>query len=157
MVMVMVIVGAVLVLGVAIVAVGGVVQRLGPEPQRQVFDHREALDFVVEALPGDVTAELSYEDVQRILRLHLDFLHRRGISRSGGDLPDRDDPVVVGLEDGVAYVLARGELVQFRPQRDHVAEVITAQLAYFEAIGALSEVEGPEEIAPPNGKPTNAT
>lgn len=141
---VVVVIGIVLVVGIALLAVGTVVQRLGPEPERQVFEHDEALSFVAEALPGEVTAELSFEEVQRIMRLHLDFLHRKGVARSGGDLPEGDGPVVLELDDGAEFVLERAALRNFFPKRSHVLDVITAQLAYFEAIGAMSEVEGPD-------------
>lgn len=143
-VLVIAVVGVVLVVGIALLAVGSAVRRLGPEPERQVFTSDEALGFVAEALPESVTAELSFEDVQRIMRLHLDFLHRRGVSRSGGDLPDGDGPVVLEIEDGATFVIERAALVGFRPAREHVVDVITAQLAYFEAIGAMSMVEGPD-------------
>lgn len=156
LVVLLVVVGVTVVLAIALASVGIVVKRLGPEPARQVFEGDEALGFVAEALPSAVTAELSFEDVQRILRLHLDFLHRQGVARSGGDLPDGQDPVVVELEDGVDYVLRRAALVKFRPRREHVVEVINAQMAYFEAIGALEEVEGPDlsrgpSLDPPAG------
>ena len=147
------VIGAVAVVAIALVAVGTAVGRLAPEPARQVFEHDEELDFVVEALPDDVTAQLSYEDVQRILRLHLDFLHRKGVARSGGDLPEGEGPIVVEMADGVDYVLQRGKLRKFTPAPDHVAAVITAQLAYFEAIGAMAEVEGPDLSIGPTGAP----
>jgi len=152
-VVLLVIVGAVAVLAIALAAVGIVVKRLGPEPERQVFEGDQALGFVVEALPDDVTAELSYEDVQRILRLHLDFLHRRGVARSGGDLPEGDGPLVVELDDAVDDVLRRAANVRFHPERQHVVEVLNAQLAYFEAIGAMAEVVGPDLSLGPSGAP----
>ena len=152
MILVLVVIGVVVVLAIAVLAVGTVVARLGPEPARQVFEHDEALAFVVEALPAELTAQLSFQDVGRILRLHLDFLHRQGVARSGGDLPAGEEAVVVEVSEGVAYVLRRAALVDFRPAQDHVAEVVAAQLAYFEAIGALEEVDRPEPDGPtPDG------
>ncbi len=153
MVVLLVVVGILAVVGIALAAVGIVVRRLGPEPARQVFEGDEALTFVAAALPDEVTAQLSYEDVQRILRLHLDFLHRQGVARSGGDLPAGNGPLVVEFGDGVDEVLARAAAVRFHPERDHVAAVISAQMAYFEAIGALAEVEGPDLSAGPSGLP----
>ena len=142
--------GVMAVLVIALLAIGTAVRRLGPEPARQVFEHDEALNFVAEALPGEVTAELSFEEVQRIMRLHLDFLHRKGVSRSGGDLPGGEGLIVLEPGDGADYVLERAAIVNFHPQRTHVLDVIAAQLAYFEAIGAMSEVEGPDlSVGPP--------
>jgi hypothetical protein len=152
-VVVLIVVGALTVVAIGLLTVGRVVRRLGPEPARQVFEGDEALSFVAAALPDDVTAQLSYDDVGRILRLHLDFLHRQGVARSGGDLPEGEGPLVVEFDDAVDYVLRRGEVVGFRPERRYVAEVVTAQLAYFEAIGAVSEVEGPDLGQAPTSAP----
>jgi hypothetical protein len=139
-----VVIGLVLVIAVAIVAVGQAVGRLEPEPERQIFAHDEAVSFVAEALPDEVTATLSYEEVARIMRLHLDFLHDRGVARSGGDLTDGPGPVVIGPGEAVQFVLDQGARVGFHPERAHVEEVIEAQLAYFEAIGAIAPVAEPE-------------
>ncbi|MFN0028105.1 MAG: hypothetical protein ACKV2O_13140 [Acidimicrobiales bacterium] len=154
MVTLVVVLGALAVLVIAVIAVGTAVGRLGPEPARHVFEHDEALAFVVDALPDEITAVLSFEDVARILRLHLDFLHRRGVARSGGDLPDGEDPVVLDTDDGVRDVLRRGALVDFHPDPDHVSEVLAAQLAYFEAIGVLAEVAEPTDAVGPDPEVT---
>jgi hypothetical protein len=143
-VVVFAVVGAVLVLVIALVAVGGVVGRLREEPPRNVFEHDEALEFVAEALPDEMTAELSYEEVQRIMRLHLDYLHEQGVARSGGDLPTAGGPQVVDSEDAVGSILRRAALVAFFPKPEAVRRVVDAQLAYFEAIGAVAPVTGPE-------------
>ncbi|MEZ5235279.1 MAG: hypothetical protein AB7W59_30060 [Acidimicrobiia bacterium] len=153
MTVVVLVIGALAVVAIALVAVGAAVGRLGPEPARQVFEHDEELDFVVAALPDHVTAELSFDDVQRILRLHLDFLHRKGVARSGGDLPEGEGPIVLDVADAVGYVLQRGKLRKFTPEPEHVEAVIAAQLAYFEAIGAMAEVEGPDLTSGPTGSP----
>lgn len=139
---------------VALVAVGQVVGRLAPEPERQVFAHDEALAFVADALPDEVTATLSYDDVARIMRLNLDFLHAKGVARSGGDLTQSGGPVVVDPADAADAILERAARVGFRPARAHVEEVIAAQLAYFEAIGAVGEVVTPtidDEATPSPG------
>ncbi|MDH4146874.1 MAG: hypothetical protein OEY23_17080 [Acidimicrobiia bacterium] len=138
---------AVAVLAVALVAVGTVVGRLGREPNRSIFEHDEALAFVVEALPDSMTAELSFSDVERMMRLHLDFLHASGVARSGGDLELEGGARVIDAEDAVAYVQRRGALVGFFPKAEEVRQVLHAQLAYFEAIGAIAEVEGPDLAA----------
>jgi hypothetical protein len=138
------VVGAVLVLVVALVAVGDVVGRLRTEPARNIFENDEALEFVAQALPDEVTAELSYEEVQRIMRLHLDYLHEQGVARSGGDLPMGGGPQVVESDDAVRSILDRAALVDFYPKSDAVRLVVDAQLAYFEAIGAISPVSEPE-------------
>jgi hypothetical protein len=138
------VVGLVLIVVIALVAVGAVVGRLETEPRRNVFEHDEALEFVAQALPDALTAQLSYEEVERILRFHLDYLHSQGVARSGGDLDRADGFKVLGIEGGVDDVLSRASLVDFFPRREAVEAVIGAQLAYFEAIGAVAAVEVPE-------------
>lgn len=145
---VFVVIGVLAVAVIALVATGRVVNRLEPEPERRVFTHDEALSFVVEALPDEATASLSYDDVSRIMRLHLDFLHSRGVARSGGDLLGGDGPMVIQPGEARAFVLERGARVGFHPEGAFVDDVIDAQLAYFEAIGAVSEVASPDIDGP---------
>ena len=142
--MVFAVVGLLAVVAIGLVAVGGAVGRLRSEPERNVFEHHEALEFVAQALPAHLTAELSYDDVERILRLHLDHLHAEGVARSGGDLREEPGPQVLETEAAERYVLARAALVDFFPRPEAVRAVIEAQLAYFEAIGAVAEVEPPD-------------
>ena len=137
------VIGALLVIVIALLAVGGTVGRLGKEPARNVYEPNEAVEFVAQALPSEVTAELSYPELERILRLHHDFLHRQGVSRSGGDLPEIDGVQVVDPDEAVDYVVKRAKLVDFFPKPAYVRQAIDAQLAYFEAIGAARPVEGP--------------
>ena len=136
--------GVVLVVVIALLTVGGVVGRLRVEPPRQVFEQDEALEFVAQALPDDLTAEMAYEDVQRIMRLHIDYLHEQGIARSGGDLQQAPGVTVVNPDDVVRYVQWRAGLASHYPSRRQVEEVIASHLAYFEAIGAVAEVDGPD-------------
>ena len=107
---------------------------------------------MAQALPAELTAELSYDEVQRILRLHLDHLHAEGVARSGGDLraiqQHQHGPQVLDPEAGVRYVLRRAALVDFYPKPDAVRAVIEAQLAYFEAIGAVAVVRPPDLDGP---------
>ena len=91
-----------------------------------------------------MTAELSYAEVQRIMRFHLDYLHEQGVARSGGDLPVGPGPQVVESEDAVDYILRRAAVVDFFPRGEAVRLVVDAQLAYFEAIGTISPVTPPE-------------
>jgi hypothetical protein len=141
------VVGLVAVVVIGLVAVGSAVGRLRVEPSRNIFEHDEALEFVAQALPAELTAELSYEEVQRILRLHLDHLHAEGVARSGGDLralERQPGPRVLDPEAGVRYVLDRAARVDYFPRPDAVRAVIEAQLAYFEAIGAVAVVQPPD-------------
>lgn len=145
------VVGLVAVVVIGLVAVGSAVGRLRIEPPRNVFEQDEALEFVARALPAELTAELSYDEVQRILRLHLDHLHLQGVARSGGDLRGVQrqlGPQVLDPGAGVRWVLDRAALVDYFPRPEAVRAVIDAQLAYFEAIGAVVVVQPPDVDGP---------
>ncbi|MFN0091936.1 MAG: hypothetical protein ACKVWR_16975 [Acidimicrobiales bacterium] len=150
------VVGLLAVCVVALVALGQVAARLEAEPARQVFEGEEALEFVAEALPAELTAELSYDDARSIIRLHLDWLHARGVARSGGDLAAPAGPLVLDEEDGVRYILRRLGWARSELNEAQVRAVMAAQLAYFEAIGAAAEVVEPDLDAvldeAPNGE-----
>jgi hypothetical protein len=58
---------------IAAVAVGSVTGRLARSPRRSVYDLDEAVVFVSERLPDELTAELSYDDVRAVLGFHCDY------------------------------------------------------------------------------------
>lgn len=144
MTVVLVALATLVVVVIALVAVGTVVGRLGTEPARNVYEGDEALEFVAQSLTDTRTAALSYDDVARVMRLHLDFLHDQGVARSGGDLDRRVGVHVVDPNDAADYVVSRAALVDFHPGPDVVADILAAHLAYFEAIGVVDPVTGPD-------------
>ncbi|MFP3906156.1 MAG: hypothetical protein ACLFWR_03940 [Acidimicrobiales bacterium] len=141
-----IVIGVVIVFVMAAVAVGQVTSNLARTPERAVYEPDQALDFVAEALPSDLTAELSYDDVSRVLRLFHDYLHSRGIATTAGDAVVDSPAAVIDPDAAADYVLERAARVDFAIDRVAVDAVIEAQLAYFEAIGAVGgPVEGPDD------------
>ncbi len=127
-------VGAVVV--IALVAVGREAFTLGAQPKQAHFDLEEAVEFVADRLPDEVTARLSFDDVRSLLRWHLEYLRDRGVpvrrdQASGGG------PVVVEDDEGIAFVLGRADEDGLDATDAEVAFVLDAELAYFEAIGAI--------------------
>lgn len=132
---------AVLVVVIALVAVGREAFTLGAQPRQAHFDLEEAVAFVADRLPDEVTAVLTYDDVRSVLRWHLEYLRDRGV-------PVRRDqtaggPVVVEDNEGIAWVLGRADEVGLEVTDAEVAIVLETELAYFEAIGAIGD-EVPE-------------
>ena len=129
---------------IALVAVGREAFTLGAQPLQAHFDLEEAVQFVADRLPDEVTAVLTYDDVRSILRWHLEYLRDRGV-------PARRDlveggPVVVEDEEGIARVLGRADEAGMDVTDAEVAVVLATELAYFEAIGAIGgEVPEPED------------
>ena len=94
------------VVAIALVAVGRLTYRLEDEAPTSVYDVAEAVEFVADRLPDDVTAQLSYDDVRDMLLWHLDYLEDRGVAREFGDNVT-SGPLVAAEDEGLAYVLGR--------------------------------------------------
>lgn len=152
---VLVVVAALIVVAIGLVAVGAVTSRLADEPARSVFDLDEAVQYVADRLPDDVTASLSYDDVGAIIAWHLDYLEQKGVAgESDHDLDSLPSgPVVTADDEAVAYVIGRASDVGSELDDVHVFEVLTAEQDYLRAIGAIgAEVPGPRDPGDdPNG------
>jgi len=137
--------GVVAVFVLALVAVGRVSASLARDPHRMIYDVEQSLEFVAEALPSEVTAELSYDDVSVILRFFHDYMHEMGVSTTAGEDEARPGPAVVDLDTGVHQVIARAALADVHYRQSDVEAVVSAQMEYFAAIGVLgTPVEGPD-------------
>src|SRR6476469_4659678 len=137
---------AVAVLVIALVAVGREAFTLSAQPKQAHFDLDEAVQFVADRLPDEVTAVLTYDDVRSILRWHLEYLRDRGV-------PARRDlveggPVVVEDDEGIAWVLGKADEVGMDVTDAEVAVVLETELEYFEAIGAIGGAvpEPPDDV-----------
>jgi hypothetical protein len=157
-----VVIGVVVVLVVALVAVGREAFTLGAQPRQALFDVDEAVDFVADELPLEVSARISYDDVRALVRFHLEHLASSGAPaerwRAGtGPL------VIVDDEEGAEVLMTRAIQAGLDLRPDDVAAVLAAELAYFEAIGAvgpalpepleLLEGDAPTGELPPGEQP----
>lgn len=142
------IVGVVVVLvvfAIAAATVGREALRLGTAPPRAVVDFAAAVDYVADAVDFDVSASLSYEDVETLLRLHLLYFDAKGIP-TNVDAATAGAPVVVGDEEARAWVRQRAAAEGVTASAGEVDAVLDAHLRYLVAIGAVgAPVEGPEE------------
>lgn len=110
---------AVVTVVIALVAVGREAFTLGYRPKQALFDLDEAVDFVADRLPDEITARLSFDDVRRIVRWLVDYL------QGGKDVVEDDE--------AVAYILGKDETLD----PDDVFAVVQGANAYLEAIGAV--------------------
>ena len=125
-----------LVMAVAAGAIGREARRLDALPPRAVFDVEEAVLWVAEHLPDEVTAQLSYDEVRQILDISLDHLRTLGLAGSTtGELIEGE--VVVDEAQAVAAVLDRATEAGMGISAHQVQTVISAQLAYLQAISAV--------------------
>jgi hypothetical protein len=129
-----VVIGAVLVFAIAAVAVGRVTGSLARSPRRSLFDLDEAVDFVADRLPDEVTAQVSYDDVRQVITWHLDLLAERGLSGPDDTLPEEG---VLDETDMAAAVLRRAERERVDVTAEQVVVILDAEFAYLEAIGAI--------------------
>ncbi|MGH9243435.1 MAG: hypothetical protein ACRD29_03775 [Acidimicrobiales bacterium] len=135
-------VAVVLVVLIALVAVGREAFTLGAQPRQALFDLDEAVDYVADHLPPHVTARLSYDDVRRLLTWHIEYLREKGVpgTRDAAITTNGSDSVVIDEDEPTAYLLLRAERSAVDADADDVVAVLEAEAAYFDAIGAI----GPE-------------
>lgn len=139
MVIVYILVALAIAFAVAAAVVGREARRLDAEPPRPVFDPDEAVEWVANHLPYEVSAVLSHAEVRQILDWNLEYFRSKGVSGNGSSTHTAA-PVVVGGAETVAYVLDQAGRTgdDFTPEQIHA--VLDAQMSYLEAIGAV----GPE-------------
>jgi hypothetical protein len=130
---------------IAAVVIGREARRLGAVPPRPVFDLDEAVEFVADHLPFEVSAQLSHDDVRQLLRWHLDYFRTRGVTGNGDSTSAPTGPVVMGGAETVEYVLERAGQAGLEVTASQVHAVVEAQLLYLRSIGAVQSYEPPDE------------
>ncbi len=123
----------VLIVVIALYSVGHAVGATEEMPDQIVIDVHEAIEFCAEALPADVTAVLSYDELRRLLRLHLEWIQAYHWA------PENTGPAPIVFEqfDALDYVMERVQVTDVEVSRDHVAAVIEAHSAYLQVVGAI--------------------
>jgi hypothetical protein len=135
-VVVAVVVAAVAVVLLALLVVGRETASLASQPKQALFDVDEAVDFVAEALPHEVSARISYDDVRALVRFHLAHLAASGAPAERWNA-GHQRLVIVDDEEGAEVLMRRAIESGLDLGPDDVAAVLGAELAYFEAIGAV--------------------
>ena len=145
MVVLYAVVAVAVVFGIAAVVIGREARRLDAEPAQATFDLEEATLWVGNHLPFAVSAELSFDDVRRILEWNLDYLRAKGLSAAGGRMPRVADEVVVGRDEVARYVLEQASRAGSGYSENQVEAVLEAQFGYFDAIGAVGPQATPDD------------
>ena len=145
MVVVYILIALGLAFAIAAVVVGREARRLDAEPPRPVFDPDEAVEYVANHLPFDISAVLSHQDVKQILDWNLEFFRSKGLS-GNGSAPHLDAPIVIGGAETVAYVLDKAAQAGAAYSPEQVHAVLEAQMAYLEAIGAIGPQAPPDDL-----------
>jgi hypothetical protein len=124
------------VLLIAAYAVGRTAERLAAEPPASLFEFDEAVEFVATALPEDLAARLSYGDVRSVIAAHLDILGRQ---------EDAGEEIVFVNEHVRDLVAAHPDLAARSLGRADVDAVLSAEVAYLDAVGAVGGEVGPDD------------
>lgn len=135
------IIAAVIIVAIAFVAVGHAVGRTEAMPAQIVVDVHEAIEFCAEALPDEVTAELSYDELRRLLRLHLEWIQAYHWSPEGSD----SGPIVFEQFDALDYVMERMTVTDLDVPRGFAAAVIQAHSDYLQVMGAV-HIDDPVKV-----------
>jgi hypothetical protein len=134
------VIGAVVVFAIAAAFVGSETFRLGHETPSAIFDMDEALAAVGDALPEDVQARLTYDEVRQLILATLSHLERKGLAAAPGRdvrvIGERDE-VVIDEADAVAVGLGAVDTEGLEVSDEDAYEVIRALLAHLDRIGAL--------------------
>ena len=133
------VVGALLVFAIAAAFVGSEAFRLGHETRSAIFDVDEAVQEVGDALPEEVQARLTYDEVRQLILATLRHLESEGPGRPArrGDVQRAREEVVIGEDDAVAVVLGAVDREGLEVSDEDAYQVIHALLAHLDRIGAL--------------------
>ncbi len=141
MLIVAAVVAVALIAVVAFVFVGHAVGATESMPAQVVIDVEESVEFCAQALPDHVTASLSYDDLRRLLRLHLEWIQAYHWAPASRDAA----PIVFEQFDPLAYVMERCHVIHLEVTAEEAAAVIQAHSDYLQVAGAL-HIDDPVEV-----------
>ncbi len=122
---------------IAAVSIGAVSGSLAQRPRRSVYDIEEAVEYVADHLAPEVTAVVSFDDVERVLLFHCDYLEEKGVASPKAADDIGSELVVVPDDEPVAYVLGAVESSDLNLTDEQVLAILDAETLYYEAIGAF--------------------
>lgn len=135
-----IVLSAVAVFAIAAGTIGREAHRLDAVAPRVVYRIEEAVGFVADRLPADTQARLTFDEVQVLLREHINWMATKGLQpeKPVDQVQNIKEVLVVDENTLTAHLLARaGESgVEIVDDID-IVRVVDAHLAYFAAIGAV--------------------
>ena len=128
---------------IAALTIGREARRLDAMAPRAVYQLEQAADYVAMSLPEATQARLTMEELEKLLVLHMNWLHSKGLlpAKAVDQRQDISTPIVVTEDSLIAYLLGESDKAGIQIMDDvDLVNVTEAHLAYFDAIGAV----GPE-------------
>ena len=128
---------------IAALTIGREARRLDAMAPRAVYQLEQAADFVAMSLPETTQARLTMEELEKLLVLHMNWLHSKGLlpAKAVDQRQDISTPIVVTEDSLIAYLLGESDKAGIQIMDDvDLVNVTDAHLAYFDAIGAVGPV-----------------
>ena len=128
---------------IAALTIGREARRLDAMAPRAVYQLEQAADFVAMSLPEATQARLTMEELEKLLVLHMNWLHSKGLlpAKAVDQRQDISTPIVVTEDSLIAYLLGESDKAGIQIMDDvDLVNVTDAHLAYFDAIGAVGPV-----------------
>jgi len=129
----LVVLAAACVVAIALYAIGREVVLLEARVQPAVFELEEAIEFIADRLPDEVTARVSHDDVRWVLKADADVLEEA----TADAVAAGDDDEVIDENGAVGRVLERASGQRPDLADEDVVAILDARLEYLEAIGAI--------------------
>ena len=141
-------IGTSMVVVIALVSVGRVVARMAGQSRPAVYELPDAVEWIADRLPNEVTARISYSDVARVLQWHLDWFAEAGLSSRYGEEIGGESAVddAVGVEDLAIDAVVARSLASRGPEAVDVVCVLDLQMKYLEEIGAIETDSGGNDV-----------
>lgn len=136
-----------IVLAIAAAVVGREAHRLDALPPKPVFDLDEAVEWVADHLPFEVSAVLSHDEVRQIIDWNLEYFRSKGVSGNGHG-STTESKIVIGGAETVDFLLTRAQAAGMDLTAEQAHAVLEAQLGYLRAIHAVGP-EAPDEDQEP--------
>ncbi len=139
--------GALLVIGIALIAVGSAVGRLRGTLRPAVLEVDDAADWIAERLPAEAAGQLTLDDVVSVVGWYLEVFDEAGLvtehGQELGDAATGDGDRTAPLDGILEHVVARA--LDRREPLDAVAVAMVAELlgTYLREVGAFGEQAGP--------------
>ena len=127
----------------AAVAVGAAVGRTSAQPPPAVLQLDDAVEFIADRLPFEVAAQISHEDVRRILLWQLDYFEYIGLASEYGQelagevVPTDHDEVIADEDAALDYVVEQATRSRTDLTALQVVCVLDLQMQYLRDIGAV--------------------
>ncbi len=122
---------------IAAVSVGSVTADLSVKPRRSVYDLNEAIQYVADDLPDELTARISFEEVEAVLRLHNQFLMDKGLASTRTDEDLHEELLIVTDDEQLGWILGEVEKAELELSDTDVVQILESERGYYSAIGAF--------------------